>query len=246
MSAARSTSATPATPAPPSLARQVLALLWKDVRVELRAGELIYATVLFSGIIVLLFSFAFLGGSLPTIEVLAGVLWVAISIAGLLGIGRSFEREREADTLRALLLAPVDRSAVYLAKLLSIALLMLLVAAVVLPGLMLLFGMQVGPLSSWLRPGALLALGILGFSAVAALFGASLGRARVREVLLPLLVYPLTVPVLLAGARGTYAILYGTPESLVDAARWLKFLLLFDSLAVICGLWLFEPLCATE
>ena len=89
-------------------------------------------------------------------------------------------------------------------------------------------------------------LGIIGFAAVATLFGASLGRARVREVLLPLLVYPLVVPVLLAGARGTYAILYGTPESLDDAARWLKFLLVFDSLAVMGGLWLFEPLCATE
>lgn len=230
----------------PSLVRQILTLLWKDVRVEVRAGELIFATMLFSAIIVLLFSFAFLGGSLPTIEVLAGVLWVALSLAGMLGISRSFEREREADTLRALLLAPVDRTAVYLAKLLAIALLMLLVAAVVLPGLVLLFGMDLGPPGSWLRLGALLVLGVIGFAAVAALFGASLGRARVREILLPLLVYPLTVPVLLAGARGTYAILYGTPESLADAARWLKFLLLFDSLAVICGLWLFEPLSATE
>ena len=230
----------------PSLLRQVLSLLWKDVRVEVRAGELIFATMLFSAIIVLLFSFAFLGGALPTIEVLAGVLWVALSLAGMLGISRSFEREREADTLRALLLAPVERTAVYLAKLLAIALLMLLVAAVVLPGLVLLFGMDLGPPSSWLRLAALLVLGVIGFAAVAALFGASLGRARVREILLPLLVYPLTVPVLLAGARGTYAILYGTPESLVDAARWLKFLLLFDGMAVICGLWLFEPLSATE
>jgi heme exporter protein CcmB len=226
--------------------RQVAMLLWKDVRVELRAGELIYATLLFAAIVVLLFSFAFLGGSPPTVEVMAGVLWVALSLSGMLGIGRSFEREREADTLRALLLAPVERSALYLAKLLSVSLLMMALCAVVVPGLCLLFGMQVGDLSSWGRLILLLLLGIIGFAAVAALFGASLGRARVREVLLPLLVYPLVVPVLLGGARGTYAILYGTPESLADAARWLKFLLVFDSLAVIGGLWLFEPLCATE
>src|ERR1700712_3043155 len=103
---------------PASFPRQVAMLLWKDVRVELRAGELIYATLLFAVIIVLLFSFAFLGGSSPTVEVMAGVLWVALSLSGMLGIGRSFEREREADTLRALLLAPVERSALYLAKLL--------------------------------------------------------------------------------------------------------------------------------
>lgn len=226
--------------------RQVAMLLWKDVRVELRAGELIYATLLFAAIVVLLFSFAFLGGSPPTVEVMAGVLWVALSLSGMLGIGRSFEREREADTLRALLLAPVERSALYLAKLLSVSLLMMALCAVVVPGLCLLFGMQVGDLLAWGRLILLLFLGIVGFAAVAALFGASLGRARVREVLLPLLVYPLVVPVLLGGARGTYAILYGTPESLADAARWLKFLLVFDSLAVIGGLWLFEPLCATE
>lgn len=229
-----------------SFPRQVAMLLWKDVRVELRAGELIYATLLFAIIVVLLFSFAFLGGSPPTVEVMAGVLWVALSLSGMLGISRSFERERESDTLRGLLLAPVERSALYLSKLLSVSLLMLLLCAVVVPALCLLFGMHVGDAGAWGRLILLLTLGIIGFAAVAALFGASLGRARVREVLLPLLVYPLVVPVLLAGARGTYAILYGTPESLDDAARWLKFLLVFDSLAVMGGLWLFEPLCATE
>ncbi len=229
-----------------SLLRQVGLLLWKDVRVEWRARELIYATMLFSAIVVLLFSFSFLGGAPPTVEVMSGVLWVAISLSGMLGISRSFEREREADTLRALLLAPIERSALYLAKLLSITLLMLLTSCVVVPGLLLLFGMKVGSAQSWLLFFVLLGLGTLGFAAVAALFGASLGRARVREVLLPLLVYPLVVPALLAGARGSYGVLYGTAESLVDAVRWIKFLLVFDSMAVILGLWLFEPLCAQE
>ena len=229
-----------------SLLGQVALLLWKDVRVEWRARELIYATMLFSAIIVLLFSFSFLGGAPPTVETMSGVLWVAIALSGMLGIGRSFEREREADTLRALLLAPIDRSALYLAKLLSITLLMLLTASVVVPGLLLLFGMKIGPGSAWLYFVTLLLLGIIGFAAVAALFGASLGRARVREVLLPLLVYPLVVPALLAGARGCYGVLYGTAESMTDALRWIKFLLVFDSMAVILGLWLFEPLCAQE
>ena len=229
-----------------SLLRQVGLLLWKDVRVEWRARELIYATMLFSAIVVLLFSFSFLGGAPPTVEVMSGVLWVAISLSGMLGISRSFEREREADTLRALLLAPIERSALYLAKLMSITLLMLLTSSVVVPGLLLLFGMKVGPGTSWVLFLVLLGLGTLGFAAVAALFGASLGRARVREVLLPLLVYPLVVPALLAGARGSYGVLYGTAESLVDAVRWIKFLLVFDSMAVILGLWLFEPLCAQE
>ncbi|MCS6911637.1 MAG: heme exporter protein CcmB [Myxococcales bacterium] len=223
--------------------RQVAVLLAKDVLVELRAGELIYATLLFSAIVVLLFSFAFLGGSPPTIEVTAGVLWVGLALAGMLGISRSFEREREADTLRALLLSPVSRAALYLAKMLGICLLMIAVCCVVLPALGLLFGLHIERIGLLL---GLLALGILGFAAVAALFGASLGRARVRELLLPLLVYPLTVPVLLAGTRGTYAVLYGTEQSLLDAARWLRFLLVFDATALLCGLWLFEPMTAQE
>src|SRR5438105_1614525 len=177
---------------PMNLIEQIGLLLWKDVVVELRAGELLYGTLLFSAIVVLLFSFAFLGGAPPTIEVMAGVLWVALSLSGLLGVSRSFEREREGDTLRALLLSPISRPALYLAKLLSISLLMLAIVAVVLPGLGLLFGLRTGG-----HLGALLlvlVLGIVGFAAVAALFAASLGRARAREVLLPILVYPLVVP----------------------------------------------------
>jgi heme exporter protein CcmB len=227
-----------------SFLRQVALLLWKDVLTELRARELLYGTLLFAGIVVLLFSFAFLGGAPPSIEVMSGVLWVALSVAGMLGISRSFEREREADTLRALLLSPVSRPALYLAKLLSISLLMLAVAAVVLPGLGLLFGMPV--LAHPGRLALLLVLGVLGFSSVASLFGASLGRARAREVLLPILVYPLVVPVLLAGTRGTYGLLYGTEESLADVQRWIHFLLVFDTTALVAGLWMFEPLCSVE
>jgi heme exporter protein CcmB len=227
-----------------SFLRQVARLLWKDVVVEVRAGELLYGTLLFAAILVLLFSFAFLGGSPPTVEVMAGVLWVALSVAGMLGISRSFEREREADTLRGLLLSPASRAALYLSKLLSISLLMLTVLTVVVPGLCLLFGMQLGSHLGLLL--LVLCLGTLGFAAVAALFGASLGRVRAREVLLPLLVYPLIVPVLLAGTRGTYALLYGTAEALEDAYRWIHFLLVFDGVAIAAGLWIFEPLCATE
>ena len=86
-------------------------LLWKDVMVELRAKELVYATVFFAAVVILVFCFAFLGGPKPTVDVAAGVLWVAIALAGTVGISRAFEREREGDTLRALLLSPTPRAA---------------------------------------------------------------------------------------------------------------------------------------
>jgi heme exporter protein CcmB len=222
--------------------RQTALLLWKDVLVELRAKELVYATVLFASIVILVFAFAFLGGERPAADVSAGVLWVAIALAGTVGISRAFEREREGDTLRALLLAPVSRPALYLSKLGAISLLMVLVEIVAVLGVGLLFGAAVweaGP-----RLVVLLLLGTTGFGAVAALFGASLGRARAREVLLPLLVYPIVVPVLIAGTRGTAALLMG--DTLEVSGFWIKFLVVFDAVFVSLGMWVFEPLVRGE
>src|SRR5439155_19260052 len=127
--------------------RQTALLLWKDVLVELRAKELVYATALFSAIVLLVFAFS-LGGEQPPASVSAGVLWVTIALAGTVGISRAFEREREGDTLRALLLAPVSRAALYLSKLCAISLLMVLVEIVAVLGVGLLFGAavwQAGP-----------------------------------------------------------------------------------------------------
>jgi heme exporter protein CcmB len=224
------------------LMRQTALLLWKDVVVELRAKELVYATILFASIVLLVFAFSFMGGERPGADVSAGVLWVAIALAGTVGISRAFEREREGDTLRALLLAPVSRGALYLSKLCAISLLMVLVEIVAVLGVGLLFGARVwaaGP-----RLLLTLFLGTAGFGAVAALFGASLGRARAREVLLPLLVYPIVVPVLIAGTRATAALFSG--DELDVSAFWIKFLLVFDAVFVSLGLWVFEPLVRGE
>ena len=222
--------------------RAIGLLLWKDVVVELRAKELVYATIFFAAVVLLVFCFAFLGGPRPTVDVAAGVLWVAITLAGTVGISRAFEREREGDTMRALLLAPVPRSALYLSKLSAISLLMVIVETVALLLVSLLFGIPIGGILPSLV--ALLFLGTIGFAAVAALFGASLGRARSRDVLLPLLVYPIVVPVLIAGTRGTVALLVGAEPAV--ASFWLKFLLVFDAVFVSLGVWVFEPLVAGD
>ena len=222
--------------------RAIGLLLWKDVVVELRAKELVYATIFFAAVVILVFCFAFLGGPKPTVDVAAGVLWVAMALAGTVGISRAFEREREGDTLRALLLAPVPRSALYLSKLSAISLLMLIVETVALLMVSLLFIISIGAVLPALI--ALLFLGTIGFAAVAALFGASLGRARSRDVLLPLLVYPIVVPVLIAGTRGTVALLVGAEPAV--ATFWLKFLLVFDAVFVSLGVWIFEPLVAGD
>jgi heme exporter protein B len=217
-------------------------LLWKDVMVELRAKELVYATVFFAAVVILIFCFAFLGGPKPTVDVAAGVLWVAIALAGTVGISRAFEREREGDTMRALLLSPAPRAALYLSKLAAISLLMALVEIVTTLLTSLLFGVSLPSGTAQLV--LLLLLGTIGFAAVAALFGAGLGRARSRDVLLPLLVYPIVVPVLIAGTRGTSALLVGADPAV--ALFWLKFLVVFDAVFVSLGVWVFEPLVAGD
>ena len=134
------------------------------------------------------------------------ILWIAIAFSGTLALGRTFERERHGDTLRALLLAPADRPALYVGKLLGILLLLGLVELVLVP----LVGAAV-PGAAVRTAGAARSRcwspGTLGFAAVGTLFAAMLVRARSRDVLLPILLYPITVPVMIAGVRGTAALL---------------------------------------
>ena len=169
----------------------------------------------------------------------AGILWIAIAFAGTLALGRTFERERYGETLRALLLAPAPRAAIYVGKLLGIVLLLVVAELMLVPLVALLFG---APLFA--RPlllATLLLTGTVGFAAVGTLFAAMLVRSRTRDVMLPILLYPITVPVIIAGVRGTAALLQPTPDEAV-AEMWVALLLCFDVVFVTLALWTFEPL----
>jgi ABC-type transport system involved in cytochrome c biogenesis permease component len=164
---------------------------------------------------------------------------VALIFSGTIALGRTFERERQAETMRALMLAPADRPAVYLGKLLGIVLLMLATAAVLVPLVALLFQAP-----AFQRPLLLMAVvcaGTVGFAAVGTVFAAMLSRVTSREVLLPLLLYPITVPVIIAGVRGTMALFAAVPDEAM-ARFWIGLLLSFDAVFVTLALWTFEPL----
>ena len=210
----------------------------KDLVVEMRSRELAYTTLFFAIACVLVFSFAFIRQGRAPEDVAAGVLWVALAFSGTMALGRAFERERQGETLRALLLAPTERASIYLGKLTGLLVLMAAVEVVVAPVVGLLFD---APLSR--APGlliGLLAAGMLGFAGVGTLFAAMLVRAHSRDVLLPILLYPITVPVMIAGVRGTAAILATEPN--FDAARaWLSMLVFFDAIFVTMALWVFAP-----
>jgi heme exporter protein CcmB len=207
----------------------------KDLRVEWRSRELLYTTLFFAVACVLVFAFAF--GS-PAEETPAGVLWVAVMFSGTVALGRTFERERESETLRALLLSPVERGTIYLGKLVSLLILMAGIQVVVVLVVGLLFAAPIGR-APWLLA-ALLAAGTLGFASVGTLFSAMLSRAHSRDILLPVLLYPIAVPVVIAGVEGTAAIFRSEP-SFAMAETWLAMLVFFDAVFVTLALWTFGP-----
>ena len=187
---------------------------------------------------VLVFSFGFVRGGQAVEGAAAGILWIAIAFSGTLALARAFERERHDDALRGLLLAPVDRPAIYLGKLVGLLLLLAVVEAVVVVLVAFLFGAPFFRHGWWLL--ALLSLGTLGFASVGTLFAAMLVRTRSRAVLLPVLLYPVTIPVLIMGVSGTAALVQAEPD-LAMAQLWVSVLFFFDTVFLVLALWTFEP-----
>jgi heme exporter protein CcmB len=213
-------------------------VLRKDVAIEAKSWEVVTTTLFFAVSCVLIFAFALVKDGRAVDDAAAGILWIAISFSGTLALGRTFERERQAETLRALLLAPIEHTSVYLGKLFTLLVLMLGVEMVIVPVVGLLFHAPLAA-SPWLLMG-LLGAGTLGFAAVGTLFAAMLVRAHSRDVLLPVLLYPIAIPVVLAGVRGTAALFGPEPDPAV-AFMWFTMLLFFDAVFVTLALWTFGP-----
>jgi len=214
-------------------------VMQKDLTVEIRSREIVSTTVFFAISCVLVFAFALVKDGRTVVDAAAGILWIAIAFSGTLALGRTFERERYTDTLRALMLAPADRPAIYVGKLLAIVAMILVTEALLVPLVALMF--QAALFDAPLLLGAILLTGTLGFAAVGTLFAAMLVRARSRDVLLPVLLYPITIPVIIGGVRGTAALL-GTPTDPAMAQFWIGLLLFFDVVFIVLSLWTFEPL----
>jgi heme exporter protein CcmB len=211
----------------------------KDLAIEARSRELVNTTLFFALSCVIIFAVAFVREGRALGDAAAGILWIAIAFSGTLALGRTFERERYADTLRALLLAPSDRPAIYVGKLIGIVGLLIATEIVVVPLVALLFQAKLFDFPLLLT--GLLLFGTVGFACVGTLFAAMLARARSRDVLLPILLYPVTIPVMIAGVRGTAALLEATPD-VAMARLWIMLLLSFDVVFLTLSLWTFEPL----
>ena len=210
----------------------------KDLLIETRSREVVYTALLFAISCILVFAFGLVKEGRVVADAAAAILWITVAFAGTLALSRIFDRERQNETLRALLLAPASRAAIYVGKLCGVLALLLLVEAVVVPLVVIMFD------AALLRHGAFmiafLVCGSVGYAAVGTLFAALLARSRSRGALLPVLLYPLTVPVIIGGVRGTAALL--EPEAdLVLARAWLTMLVAFDAVFLTLSLWTFEP-----
>src|SRR5713101_5148876 len=214
--------------------RTAFLVLRKDFAIEARSWEILTTTLFFASSCVLVFAFAFVKEGQAVEDAAAGILWIAVAFAGTLALGRTFERERYSETLRALLLAPAPRAALYVGKLLGMIALLAIAEALLVPMVALLF--QAALFSRPLLLVALLAGGTIGFAAVGTLFAAMLVRARSRDVLLPVLLYPITIPVIIAGVRGTAALMASPPDE-PTATMWIGILAAFDVVFVTLSLW---------
>jgi heme exporter protein B len=215
--------------------RKVAAIVGKDITTELRTKEMLSTMFVFSLLIIFIFNFAF-DLRAENMQALApGVLWVAIAFAGMLGLSRSFILERDRGVLDGLLLAPVDRSAIYFGKMIGNLLFISLVEVIILPFFIILFNQSIEMLPAL---GGVVILGTLGFAGVGTLFSAMAVHTRAREILLPIMLFPVVIPAMLSAVRLTSAILDRIP--LAEVSQWLALLVAFDVIFVAASFMLFE------
>ncbi|TPV96770.1 MAG: hypothetical protein B7733_02950 [Myxococcales bacterium FL481] len=219
------------------LLRQTYLLARNDLRQELRNFEMVVSAVFFTFTVLLMFLLAF-----STLKAEAhrqavpAFLWVALAMAGTLTLSRVFEREREADTLTAMLAGPVDGMAVYAAKVTATLVVLLLCAAVLVPGLAVAFAGARPLLEHGLESIALVTLGCLGYASVGTLFAGGLAMGRGKNVLLSLILYPLAMPVLLYALVATQRLIDDHP----DFGQTLLQMLALDFVFLVVASLLFE------
>ena len=202
--------------------RALSAVVWKDLAAEWRSRELLSAMLVFALLVIFIFNFALELEIEARVNVTAGVLWVTFTFAGTLGLNRSMAVEKDRGCLDGLLLAPVDRTAIYFGKTLANWIFMLLVAAIVLPVYSILFN------TNLFQPGLLLVifLGSLGYVSVGTLLASMAVQARTRDILLPILLFPVVIPLLVAAVKASSGYLMGVEMG--EIRPWLNLLLVYD------------------
>lgn len=214
--------------------RAVGAVIWKDFRTEWRNRENLSAMLVFSLLVILIFNFALDLDLQAKASLSAGVLWTTFIFAGTIGLNRSLAVEKDRGCLDGLLLAPVDRSVIYFGKAIGNLVFMLIVEAIVLPIFSFLYGFNV------FQPGFLgvVVLGSIGYAAVGTLLSTMVVQARTRDILLPILLFPLTLPVIIAAVKASQGFFQSLP--LADFSVWINILVAYDLIFIAVAFMVFD------
>jgi heme exporter protein B len=217
-----------------SYIRALGAVIWKDLAAELRSRELIGAMLVFALLVILIFNFALELDLRTRGTITSGVLWVTFAFAGTLGLNRSMAIEKDRGCLDGLLLAPVDRSAIYFGKMLGNLIFMLIVEAIVLPTYSILYNINL------FDPRLLLVilLGSIGYTTVGTLLASMAVQARTRDILLPILLFPVLLPVLIAAVKASTGILQNFEWQ--EIRTWLNILVVYDVIFIAVALMVFD------
>lgn len=247
------TQSLPTTPAPENLATQEApnqvasrpglwmgfgralgAIVWKDIAAELRSRELLSAMLVFALLVILIFNFALELDAKTRANVTSGVLWVTFAFAGTLGLNRSMAMEKDRGCLDGLLLAPVERSAIYFGKAVGNLVFMLIVEVIVIPVYSVLYNVNL------FRTGLLLVilLGSIGYVAVGTLLSTMAVQTRTRDVLLPILLFPVVIPVFIASVKASSGFLQSL--EMAEIWPWLNLLIVFDIIFIAIAYMVFD------
>jgi heme exporter protein B len=214
--------------------RALGAVVWKDLAAELRSRELLSAMLVFALLVILIFNFALELDAQTRYSVTSGVLWVTFAFAGTLGLNRSMATEKDRGCLDGLLLAPVDRSAIYFGKTIGNLIFMLIVEVIVLPVYSVLYN------TNLFNPGLLVVilLGSIGYVAVGTLLSTMAVQTRTRDILLPILLFPVVIPVFIASVKASSGFLQGL--EMVDISPWLNLLVVYDVVFIAAAFMVFD------
>lgn len=218
--------------------KKVFLIAAKDMRIEFRSKEKIYSMMLFSLLVMVIFNFAFEPGAEYIKDVAPGILWVAFIFAASLGLSRSFILEKEEDCMQGLMLSPLDRSGIYLGKVIGNFIFTMTIELISLPFFAIFFNLS---LTAALPPLMIvIVLATFGFIAVGTLFSALSVGIRGGDMILPLLLFPMQVPVIISAVKSTGMIMAGSGIEMYS--QWLKLLIAFDIIFFVASFVIFEYL----
>ncbi|OFV96606.1 MAG: hypothetical protein A3H28_15995 [Acidobacteria bacterium RIFCSPLOWO2_02_FULL_61_28] len=212
-------------------------ILKKDLRVEFRTKEVFNSAAVFALLVIVTFSMAFEPSAEQTREFSGGLLWVAFTFSAMLGLSRTFAREVPNDCLQGLRMAPISAAAIYTGKLLSNILFLGLIEAILLPLFAVFYNVRLWPVAPQLA--VIVLLGSWGLAAVGTSFAAIATNIRLRELMLPVLLFPIEIPLILSLVEATTAVIRGG-ETILAPEIWLRTALGFDIVFTILSLFLFE------